>query len=64
MLKYRDFYGGELLNISDIEQATTKKELNDIIESHRQHMELMLTDADGHLDNLKRRVDLFMLEYQ
>ena len=58
MLKYRDFYGGNLLEISEIEKATSKEELEKIIENHRSHMEAMLSDANGHLDNLKRRCKL------
>lgn len=58
MLSFRDFYGGDLLNVSDIESATSKKDLYDIIERHRSHMEDMLTDASSHLDSFKRRVGL------
>lgn len=58
MLNYRDFYGGELLEVGEIEKATTKEELEKIIENHRSHLEMMLSDANGHLDNLKRRCKL------
>jgi hypothetical protein len=58
MLKYRDFYGGNLLEVGEIENATTKEELEKIIENHRSHMEAMLSDANGHLDNLKRKCKL------
>lgn len=58
MLKYRDFYGGELLDVCAIEKATTKEELEKIIERHRSHIEAMLSDANRHLDNLKRRCKL------
>lgn len=61
LLKYRDFYGGDLLNISDVEAATTREELSKIIELHRSHMEAMLCDAGSHLDNLKRRTGLHIL---
>lgn len=58
MLKYRDFYGGDLLEVGEIEKATTKEELEKIIENHRSYIEAMLSDANGHLDNLKRRCKL------
>lgn len=59
MTKYRDFYGGDLLG--DIDKAKTKKELNAIIERHRDFMRDMLSDADGHLDQLKQRLGLNVL---
>jgi len=61
MANYRDFYGGDLLGESEIKDAKTKKELSDIIERHRSHMEDMLSDANSHLDNFKRKVNLHIL---
>lgn len=61
MTKYVDFYGGQLLGIEDVKSANTKEELNKIIEEHRQHMELMLCDANSHLDSLKRRTEMWIL---
>ncbi len=58
MIEYRDFYGGDLIDSGDIKSATTKKQLYDIIEKHRDHMEMMLRDADSHLDNFKERIGL------
>jgi hypothetical protein len=58
MLKFEDFYGGDLLNISDIEKSKTKRELAEIIENHRSHMESMLCDAQRHLDNFKRKLGI------
>lgn len=42
MLSFRDFYGGDLLGESEIKEATSKKELAEIIEKHRNHLEDML----------------------
>ncbi len=61
MLKYRDFYGGDLINSSEIKKAKTKKDLEHLIEEHRSHIDMMAVDASGHLDNLKRRTGLFIL---
>jgi len=58
MFKYHDFYGVDLIGISEIEKATTREELENIIENHRRHMEDMLSDANRHLDNLKIRCKL------
>lgn len=58
MAKYRDFYGGDLLGSSEIANATSKEELSKIIEEHRSHMESMLSDANSHLDSLKRKCKL------
>jgi len=58
MAKYRDFYGGDLLEVGEIEKATTKEGLEKIIENHRSHIEAMFNDANSHLDNLKRKCKL------
>jgi len=58
MIAYRDFYGGDLLDVSEVNKTTTKEELSDIIERHRDHMESMLSDANSHLDRLKRETGL------
>ncbi len=58
MKKYRDFYGGDLLEVSEIDKCETKEELNKILENHRAHMEDMLSDAHSHLDNFKRKLGL------
>jgi len=58
MLKYRDFYGGDISDTKAIENAKTKKELQGILDAHGRFMEDMLCDAQSHLDNFKRKVDL------
>ena len=58
MAKYRDFYGGDLLEVSEIKNCKTKKELGKIIERHRRHMEAMLSDANSHLDSFKRKIGI------
>jgi len=58
MLKWRDFYGGDISDTEEIKNATSKKELNTIMEKHREFLEDMLRDANSHLDNFKRKVGL------
>jgi len=58
MLKYKDLYGGKLLDEDKIEGSKTKNDLDEIIESHRNHIEMMANDADRSLDRLKERLGL------
>lgn len=58
MLKFKDLYGGELLDIDKVKQTKTKKELYEIIESHRNHMEMMQNDSDRHLDRFQQKLGL------
>lgn len=58
MIKFRDFYGGDLLYVDEVKNANTKEELEKIIELHRDHMESMLCDANSHLNNFKRKLGL------
>jgi hypothetical protein len=61
MILYRDFYGGDLLDVLDVGDCTTKEELAGIIEKHRSFMESMLADAHSHLDNFKKEIGLSSL---
>lgn len=58
MKKYRDFYGGDLITLDDIDKVSTKKGLAELINSHHSYMEAMSSDAASHLNNLKRRLNL------
>lgn len=58
MLEYRDFYGGDIMYAQEIKEAKTKKELAKIINNYRGHLEDMLSDAHGHLDNFKTEIGL------
>jgi uncharacterized FlaG/YvyC family protein len=62
MLNYRDFYGGDFSDTQAIENAKTKKELAQVIERHRSHLEDMLSDANSHLDSFKREVKLTIMD--
>lgn len=58
MINYKDFYGGDLLGVSDVVSAKSKTQLRDLIERHRTHLENMLSDALNHLDDFQRQVEL------
>ncbi len=58
MKQYRDFYGGALLGIDDIEKINSKKELAKILKRHRNHMEDMLNDANSSVDRLTKKLGL------
>jgi len=58
MLAWHDFYGGDMLWEDEIKQARTKKELGNILERHRMHMEDMLSDAKSHLDMFQKSLGL------
>lgn len=61
MLAYEDFYGGDLSDTEAIKDATTKKELADIINNHRDFMVDMLADAESHLRDFKKKIGLSIL---
>lgn len=58
MLEWSDFYGGDLPDYERIKNAKTKRELARILEDHRTFMELMLSDANRHIDDFKRELGL------
>lgn len=58
MLKYRDFYGGDISEIDMIENATTKEELAAVLNKHEHLLEDMLCDARSHLNNFRKKVGL------
>lgn len=61
MKEYRDFYGGELFGIDEIDKAETDDDLSRIFFEHEQHMESMLSDAISHLERFKK--GLFLPPY-
>lgn len=50
MIKFRDFHGSDLLDVSEVESAKTKGELRQILQRHSDHLEMQLNDAMSHLD--------------
>lgn len=64
MLKWIDFYGGDLLYVDEIKSAKTKQELEQILERHRDFMEGMLLDACSHLDRFKESLGLDAMQIE
>lgn len=58
MKRFRDFYGGDILDIDAIDSCETKKELAYLLYRHELHMEMMLCDAISHLEQFRKRVSL------
>lgn len=63
MKSYIDFVGADLLGVDRVDECETKEELAQIIEEHSYHLEIVLSDAQSHLENFKKRIGLTMLDY-
>ena len=61
MIAFRDFYGGDLLMVEEVENAETEQQLAEIIENHRNHIEDMANDAIRHLDRFKSQLGLDLI---
>lgn len=59
MKKYRDLYGGELLDYAEIDNCKNLLDCELLIERHRSHMIDILSDADRHLDNFRKRIGVW-----
>lgn len=62
MLEYRDYYGGDLLNVSDIKSAKSKRELRDILQNHYKYIADMANDAQRDLERFQDSLGLSLLE--
>lgn len=60
MKEYRDFFGGDLINVDEIDNCANKGELRRLIDRHSEHIEMQCSDALRHLDRLTER--LFITE--
>lgn len=58
MIEYRDLFGFNLLNVSDVEKSTTKEELSQIIDLHSTHIEMMSNDAQSSLERFRQSLGL------
>ena len=63
MIAFRDFHGGDLLDIAEVEQATSKEELSDIIDRHSSFLENVHTDALGHLERFRKKIGLTLFDF-
>jgi hypothetical protein len=58
MLEYRDFFGGDIMYTDEIEKATTKKQLNELLDRYSGHLEMVAVDAQSHLNNFRIRLNI------
>ena len=58
MLEWRDLYGGDIFCTDEIEEAKTNKELLEIMEKYRIHLEDAANDAGRHCENFIRSLNL------
>ncbi len=58
MLSHKDFYGGDIMQRDEINNAKTKVELNKIMNDYSTHLEMMALDAQSHHDSFKRSLGL------
>jgi len=59
ILKWKDFYGGDIADYERVNRANSKEELKTILEEHRSFMEDMLSDANSHLDNFEKELGIY-----
>ena len=56
MLHFRDFMGEKLLEVENVLSCNTKDELENIIDTHETHLEMILNDAQSHLSDFKTKL--------
>lgn len=57
MKEYTDFFGGQLINHSEIDKAETEIELERIIDKHHDYISDMANDAQNSLDRWRRTLN-------
>lgn len=55
---YIDFYGCKIHYEEEIDEAQTHKELDEILSNYHKFLESQLCDAQNHLDNFRRSLNL------
>ena len=58
ILKWEDFYGGDILDSEAVEKAKTKKELSQILDRHEDFMYSMYLDACSTITDFKRELNI------
>lgn len=56
MLKWHDYYGGDIMQRDKIEKAKTRLELLDIMRGHIRFLELQNIDAITHAENFSKEL--------
>ncbi|MES2593161.1 MAG: hypothetical protein V4608_14865 [Bacteroidota bacterium] len=60
--EFKDFFGGELLDIESVASCSSKIELSEIIDRHSNHIEMMCNDALHSLERFRRKVGLSLID--
>jgi len=58
MLKFTDFYGGDLISLENIEKSKTNRDLKECLNRHYRFLEDQNIDALTHLDRFIKELDL------
>jgi hypothetical protein len=58
MLAFRDLFGSDLLNVSDVPNAKTQEELTKIVNRHESHIEDMANDALRGVSEFRKKLDI------
>lgn len=56
MIRFRDFYGQDLLGFDSVLKAKSKKELKKILDEHYVFLENQAIDARNSFDNWRKKV--------
>ena len=58
VLNYRDFYGADIMYTDRIKSAKNKSQIAEVIHNYRHFLELQAIDAQKHLDEFERSLNL------
>jgi hypothetical protein len=58
MLSWQDFYGGDMMYQDEINQATTKKQLSEIMNEYFRYLEDLANDAQKDCEEFKKSLGL------
>lgn len=53
---FRDAWGSPLRKLNEVDNCTTKQELNDIINDHNSFLEDMLSDCQSNLEHFRQNI--------
>lgn len=56
--KWKDFYGGDLINSDEIDKAKTEKELSIILNKHEDFLDSMHCDAMSNISQFRNKLKL------
>ena len=56
--EYRDFWGLEIHYQEDIKNATTYRELGEVLDAYHRHIEDMANDAQADLNRFRKKIGL------